>query len=97
MLISPTKMSSNQQLATKQSSDVSSTASDAYKTTTETVSSVGANLAGAFSGALSVGGQASSKRTTTTTSGGNQISQAPADQQYLERMEDEYAKREGGA
>jgi hypothetical protein len=90
-------MSSNQQLSTKQSSDVSSTASDTYKTTTETVSSIGASLAGAFSGALSVGGHASSKRTTTTMSGGSQISQAQADQQYLERMEDEYAKREGGA
>jgi hypothetical protein len=54
-------------------------------------------FAGAFSGALSVGGQASSKRTTTTISGGSQISQAQADRLYLERIEDEYAKREGGA
>ena len=90
-------MPSTQQLSTKQSSDVSSTASDTYKTTTETVSSVGVSLAGAFSGALSVGGQASSKRITTTISGGSQISQAQADHLYLERMEDEYAKREGGA
>lgn len=90
-------MPSNQQLSTKQSSDVSSAASDIYKTTTETVSSVGVSLAGAFSGALSVGGQASSKRTTTTASGGSQMSKAQADQLYEERIEDEYAKREGGA
>jgi hypothetical protein len=90
-------MSSNQQLSTKQSSEVSSAASDAYKTTTESVSSIGASLCGAFSGSLSAGGHASSRRTTTTTSGGSQMSQALADQQYAERIEDEYAKREGGA
>jgi hypothetical protein len=88
-------MSSNQQLYKRQSSEASSLASDVYKTTTETVSSVGANLAGAFSGALSIGGSASSKRTTTTTSGG--MTKAQADQLYEENIEDEYAKREGGA
>lgn len=90
-------MSSNQQVSTKKSSDVSSGASDAYKTTTESVSSIGASLAGAFSGSLSAGGQASSKRTTTTTSGGSQMTKAQADQMYQENIEDEYAKREGGA
>ena len=90
-------MSSNQQVSTKQSSDASSTASDAYKSTSETVSSVGANLAGAFSGSLSAGGQASSKKTTTTTTGASQMSKAQADQQYIDNIEDEYAKREGGA
>ncbi len=90
-------MSSNQQLSTKQSSDVSSGTSDVYKSTTETVSSIGASLAGAFSGSLSAGGQASNKRTTTTTSGGSQMSKAQADQLYEENIEDEYAKREGGA
>jgi len=92
-------MSSNQQVSNKQSSssDASSAVSDAYKTTTESVSSVGAGLAGAFSGSLNAGGQASSKKTTTTTSGSNQMSQAQADQQYEENIEDEYAKREGGA
>ena len=88
---------SSKEVAQKQSGEVGQAASDSFKTVTETVSSAGASLAGAFSGSLSAGANASSRKTTTTTSGGQQLSKLEADQQYQERIEDEYAKREGGA
>lgn len=71
------------------------------KQTTETVSSVGASLGGAFSfSGAGHAGASSYKRTATTSSGeesGQQLGKAQTDQLYEERMEDEYAKREGGA
>jgi hypothetical protein len=71
------------------------------KQTTETVSSIGASLGGAFSFAgAGHAGASSYKKTTSTTSGeesGQQLSKAQTDLLYEERMEDEYAKREGGA
>lgn len=70
------------------------------KQTTETVSSVGASLGGAFSFSGAGHAGASSYKKTTTSSGeesGQQLSKAQTDQLYEERMEDEYAKREGGA
>ena len=95
-------MSSQQQVAQQDtSSSVANTASSAVKQTTETVSSIGANLGGAFSfSGAGHAGASSYKKTTTTSSGeesGQQLSKAQADQLYEERMEDEYAKREGGA
>jgi hypothetical protein len=88
---------SSKEVAHKESAGVGQAASDTFKTVTESASSVGASLAGAFSGSLSAGTHASSKKTTTTTSSGQQISKAEADKLYQERIEDEYAKREGGA
>jgi hypothetical protein len=88
---------SSKEVAQKESSSVGQAASDSFKTVTETASSAGASLAGAFSGSLSAGTSASSKKTTTTTSSGQQLSKAEADRLYEERIEDEYAKREGGA
>ena len=88
----------DQQIAKQQFSDVSASDSGVLRKATESVASVGAYVAGAFSGALSLGGSASSKRTTTTTSTrGSQLSKREADQLYSGRMEDEYAKQEGGA
>lgn len=89
--------SQSQEVTQKQSSGLTSTASDALKTTQETVTSAGASVAGAFSGSLSAGAHSSSKKTTTTSSGGQTTSTQEADQLYQERIEDEYAKREGGA
>jgi hypothetical protein len=85
------------EVAQKQSSGVGQAASDTVKTVTETASSAGASLTGAFSGSLSAGAHSSNKKTTTTSSSGSQISKKEADQLYEERIEDEYAKREGGA
>lgn len=100
-----------------------------FKKTSEAVSSAGASVAGAVSGSLSMGANASHKKTTTTkttvpvdngaqqqsvtngaagqpaqgriTTGGlgeqKRLTDADADAQYEERIEDEYAKREGGA
>ena len=82
------------QKGSNQSSDITSSLSSAGQKTTETVSSAGANIGAQFSGAFSAGGQSHTK-TTTTESGG--ISKSQADRQYEERIEDEYAKREGGA
>ncbi|KAJ9662610.1 hypothetical protein H2198_001282 [Neophaeococcomyces mojaviensis] len=87
------------QVAQKQSSETDQSQSSAIQTTKETVSSAAANLSGAFnfSGGLSANAGAHNKKTTTTSGGGQQLSKAQADQLYEERMEDEYAKREGGA
>lgn len=92
-------MSSNEskEVAQKQSGGIGQATSDTFKTVTETASSAGASLAGAFSGSLSAGAHSSSKKTTTTSGSGQQLSKVEADQQYHERIEDEYAKREGGA
>jgi hypothetical protein len=108
-----------------------------FKKTSEAVASAGASAAGAVSGSLSLGANASHKKTSTTkttipassqqqqqqqqqqkqqqptimngagqppqgriTAGGvgEQKRIAPADPpSYEEQMEDEYAKREGGA
>lgn len=88
---------SSKEVAQKQSGGVGQATSDTLKTVTETASSAGASLAGAFSGSLSAGAHTSNKKSTTTTSEGTQLSKAQADQQYEERIEEEYAKREGGA
>jgi len=88
---------SSKEVAQKESGTVGQAANDTMKTVTETASSAGASLAGAFSGSLSAGTHASSKKTTTTTSGGQRLNKVEADRQYEERIEDEYAKREGGA
>jgi hypothetical protein len=95
-------MSTTQQVAKQDSSSaVANTASSAVRKTTESVYSVGANVGGAFSFAGGAHAGASSYKRTTTTSSGDQseqqLSKAQADQLYEERMEDEYAKREGGA
>ncbi|KIW17151.1 hypothetical protein PV08_04342 [Exophiala spinifera] len=99
-----------------------------FKKTSEAIASAGASVAGAVSGSLSLGANASHKKTTTTktrvpldpsaqqpqimngagqppqgriTTGGvgeqKRLTQKEADALYSERMEDEYAKREGGA
>lgn len=88
---------SSKEVAQKESGGVGQAASDSFKSVTETASSAGASLAGAFSGSLSGGAHASNKKTTTTTSSGQQLSKTEADQLYQERIEEEYAKREGGA
>jgi uncharacterized protein YjdB len=84
------------QVTTNQSSSLTNPGYDVVTKTTETVTSTTAGLSGAFAGSLSVGGSASSK-TITETSSGSQMSKAEADKLYEERIEDEYAKREGGA
>lgn len=89
----------NQELSQKQVQDVEDSESSVYKSTKETITSAAANLSGAlnFSGGLSANAGAY-KKTTTSSSGGNrQLSKEEADQLYEERIEDEYAKREGGA
>ncbi|KIX98136.1 uncharacterized protein Z520_06216 [Fonsecaea multimorphosa CBS 102226] len=102
-----------------------------FKKTSEAVANAGASVAGAVSGSLSLGANASHKKTTTTktktslpaaqdqqyyianggaagqppqgriTDGGlgeqKRITSKETDALYKERMEDEYAKREGGA
>ncbi|KIW57389.1 hypothetical protein PV05_05942 [Exophiala xenobiotica] len=99
-----------------------------FKKTSEAAANAGASFAGAISGGLSLGANASQKKTTTTrttvpaNSSGQQphimngagqpaqgritsesvgerkkLTQKEADALYSERMEDEYAKREGGA
>lgn len=86
------------QKATQQTSDnMANTASSAYKSTVETVTSAAAGLTGAFSGSLNAGAHASSKQSRTETGDLHKLSKAEADKLYEERMEDEYAKREGGA
>jgi len=84
------------QVTTKQSSGLATSAYDVVTKTTETVTSAAAGISGAFVGSLSAGGSAS-KKTITETSSGSQMSKAEADKLYEERIEDEYAKREGGA
>lgn len=90
---------SSKEVAQKQSQDVDKSQSSAWETTKETVSSTAANLGGAFnfSGGVSANAGSYKKQTTTITGKGEQLSKEQADAQYLERMEDEYAKREGGA
>ena len=90
---------SSKEVSQKQSSEVDKSQSSAYQTTKETVSSVAANLSGAFnvSGGMSANAGSYSKKTTTTSNGGQELSKEEADRLYEERMEDEYAKREGGA
>lgn len=98
-----------------------------FKKTSEAAANAGASFAGAVSGGLSLGANASKKKTTTTKTtipdGGSQYQQIPngagqpaqgriasggvseekrltqkqTDAAYEERMEEEYAKREGGA
>jgi len=83
----------------KQSGEVDQSQSSALQTTKETISSTAANIGGAFnfSGGMSANAGTYNKKTTTTTGGSQHSSRAQADQEYEERMEDEYAKREGGA
>ena len=81
------------------------TASDVMTKTSEAVtSSIGASVAAAFSGGGSIGASSKKTKTTTTTerapaqqSSGGAMSKAEADRRYEENIEDEYAKREGGA
>jgi hypothetical protein len=67
--------------------------------TSETMSSAAATLSGAVSGALSgglnVGVKTKESSSVTRTGGGGKDREA--DKLYEERMEEEYAKREGGA
>lgn len=90
---------SSKEVAQKQSQEVDKSDSSAWQTTKETVSSTAANLGGAFnfSGGVSANAGSYNKTTTTSSGGGQKLSKQEADQQYEERMEDEYAKREGGA
>lgn len=90
---------SSQQVTQKQSQEADKSQSSAYQTTKETVSSVAANLNGAFniSGGASANAGSYSKTTTATNGGEQKLSKEEADRLYEERMEDEYAKREGGA
>lgn len=90
---------SSQQVTQKQAQEVDKSQSSAFQTTKETVSSVAANLSGAFnvSGGASANAGSYSKTTTTTNGGEQKLSKEEADRLYEERMEDEYAKREGGA
>lgn len=92
-------MSSSQQVSEKGSQETDYSQSSAYQTTKETVSSVAANLSGAFniSGGASANAGSYHKTTTTTNGSDKQLSKEEADRLYEERMEDEYAKREGGA
>lgn len=89
----------SKEVAQKQSQEVDKSQSSAWQTTKETVSSATANISGAFnfSGGLSANAGAYNKKTTTTSGAGQQLSKEEADRLYEERMEDEYAKREGGA
>ena len=88
---------SSKEVSQKQSQDVDQ--SSAWTTTKETVSSAAANIGGAFnfSGGLSANAGAYKKKTTTTSGGGQEMSKAEAAERYEELMEDEYAKRDGGA
>lgn len=90
---------SSRQVSQKESQDTGKSQSSAYQTTKETVSSVAANLSGAFNVSGGASANAGSHHSTTTTIKGNekQLSKEEADRLYEERMEDEYAKREGGA
>ena len=91
-------MSSQQVTKQESSGGVTNTASDAIKTTQETVSSAAANLSGAFSGSFGASaGAHSSKKTTTTTSGSQQMSKDEAAKLYEENIDTEMQKREGGA
>ncbi|KAK5945398.1 hypothetical protein PMZ80_002603 [Knufia obscura] len=89
----------SQEVSQKQSQEVDNSQSGAWQTTKETISSASANIGGAFnfSGGISAGANSHNKKTTTVNGGGQQLSKQEASQQYEERMEDEYAKREGGA
>lgn len=95
----PSANMSSQQVSQKQSHDADKSQSSAYQTTKETVSSVAANLSGAFNISGGASANAGSYKSTTTTMNGNdkKLSKEEADHLYEERMEDEYAKREGGA
>ncbi|RMZ78485.1 hypothetical protein DV737_g3875, partial [Chaetothyriales sp. CBS 132003] len=75
--------------AQNQAGSLANTASSAFKTTTGTVSSAAANLSGAGADAFS--------KTTDLQADGQQLSKEEADKLYEERIEEEYAKREGGA
>jgi len=88
-----------QEVSQKQSQEADKSQSSAWQTTKETVSSATANVGGAFnfSGGVNANAGSYKKKTTTVSGGGQQLSKEQADQQYEERMEDEYAKREGGA
>lgn len=90
---------SSQQVSQKQSQEADKSQSSAYQSTKETVSSVAANLSGAFniSGGASANAGSYNKTTTTTSGGDQKLSKEEADRLYEERIEDEYAKREGGA
>lgn len=88
---------SSQEVAKKESGGLVSGTSNVLKSTTESVASAAASLSGAFAGSLHAGANASSRKVTTHTYGGEQMSKSEADRQYEERIEDEYAKREGGA
>ncbi len=89
----------SQEVDQKQSQEVDTSQSSAWQTTKESVSSATATLSGAFnfSGGLNASAGAHNKKTTTINGGGQQLSREDAGRQYEERMEDEYAKREGGA
>ena len=89
----------SQELSQKQSQEVEKSQSSAWQTTKETVSSASASLGGAFnfSGGLSANAGSYNKTTTTSSGGGQKMSKQDAAQLYEESMEDEYAKREGGA
>ena len=90
---------SSKEISQKQSQEVDKSQSSAWQSTKETVTSAAANVGGAFnfSGGLSASAGSHKKTTTTTSGGGQQLSKEQADRLYEERMEDEYAKREGGA
>lgn len=89
----------SKEVSKKESGEVDQSSSSAYQKTTEAVSSAAASLGGAFnfSGGVSANAGSYNKKTTTTTVGGEQLSKSEADKLYEERIEDEYAKREGGA
>jgi len=89
----------SQEVSQKQSQQVDNSQSSAWQTTKETVSSATANIGGAFnfSGGLNANAGSYKKKTTTVDGSGQELSKEEADRQYEERMEDEYAKREGGA
>lgn len=89
----------SQEVAQKHSQDVNKSQSSVWHTTKETVSSATASLSGAFSfsGGLSAHVGAYNKKTATSSRGSQKLSKQEAEQQYEENIEDEYAKREGGA
>ncbi|KAL9618736.1 MAG: hypothetical protein Q9160_006615 [Pyrenula sp. 1 TL-2023] len=88
-------------VAKKTSESLSSTqqtASELATKTTESVSQASASVGGAFSGSFGGSANVGSKSTTTETKGaGAGLSKQEAGKLYEERIEDEYAKREGGA
>lgn len=67
---------SSREVVKQQPADLTTTndSSDVVKKTTESVSSIGANISGAFAGAFHAGGGASSRTTKTErTSGGDDV------------------------